>query len=230
MSVPEIDIRFGGGTWRRSDKRYLAPIVSCAVDIAKDGINYYGIHTEQPKVAKVYLCGRNYPSAGESTGATEFELNFRAVDVKRKKIFNNELRRKHSVGTVFHELLHSVRSEYFEHDAIEELIATEGISYVGAELLLDELGLGRKFASIPTPQNSMKYALTKEVLTAELLADIDVLGSDTDHLVTTWIELNPNGTMPPGVFLGCLAVSDLLASGAGLKDVVQMDAREILSI
>lgn len=86
MSMPPIEIRWGGGKWPNAPKQRLRPLVRNALDIAQlclaEGL---GVHSDVPKVASIWCIDNNDDTAGSTDSASEFELYVPHRFIRRPK-------------------------------------------------------------------------------------------------------------------------------------------------
>ena len=201
------------------------PYVESALELAVDGLESLEVRFHQPKVATVYLTGVSYPNQGEASDATYFDLNFSYKDVKRKKIGRPGVQESF-FGTAFHEIIHCIRSEYFDEDTVPEIVASEGLAYVGTELYMQRLIGGPLNDRIPMPFEDLDTPFARQ-LDDDFKDSMDYYGaSDDERFFGEWIGEDNYYA----VIHGAYSVARVIKNGATLDEVMAIPAAKILRL
>ena len=240
MSIPPIEIRWGGGKWPNGRKRAVRPTIQAGLEIVGCAISEMGVTYEEPKTATVWCTGMTWQEEGgaELGDSTNFEIYLPHRDVKRRKV-GRWL--PGIVASSVHELLHLVREET-GHDTgtLIGRIADEGLANYGEftavlDLLTpDELAL---FYQRMTPtieaqpvHPDVLNGLVQDNATLNSLIGTASFNSADMRFERAWLEPMNIGALSAGERLGVSAVARHVNEGIPFCDVMQMPAEQILGI
>lgn len=231
MPNAEIDVKWML-KWNSGHRRHVGPVVSTAVEMIKIASNQYGFEPTSPKVANIWQVTSTYPSVGESSSATSFDLFFPYRSVRSRKV-----RELTGLMTVFafHEFVHCYRAETFTEEDILEYAATEGLAYNAQDIFNRDLLAG---GEVPLDGDAMPVFNTRElgrVTTAfyKDLAEQRVDGPSHktgDPLHAKWFDIMFVGHLAPGEVLGINHVKRHLDRGVPIGELVMWPAEEIIKL
>jgi hypothetical protein len=239
MSLPPIEIRWGGGKWPRNRRRSVQPTVHTGLELARDVVSEMDISCVLPKVATVWCTGESW---GEEGGAnigdpTNLELYLPYVDIKRRKV-GRWL--PAIVTSSVHELLHLAREEAgVDTSSLVGRIADEAVANFGefiATRLLTKEEIAFCYqrihpATIPSHVNaSLPEGLRIDAAYLNALYGDDRYDEVFDRLESAWLDPQYDGTLSAGEMLGVSCVAGLVSRGVPFAQVVQMPGEKILGI
>jgi len=228
MPMPSVEIAWGGGKWNGGHKKAVRPFVESALDMAREGIDAFGISVMLPKRAILWRASELYGDFGGANNATDFELYVSPKDLKRRKIAK---RTSELTVIAFHELVHCVRNQHFDVCDLIELSAAEGLANTTEN----------KFAGMLLPKEEQvisgldmvgEHAVNAARLVNELFEDaereVTAEPQQAKKLFDKWFDGEP-GILTQGATIGVLAVQKLLAEGQTIPSVMTMPAEDILA-
>jgi hypothetical protein len=220
-----------GGTWLRSHRKYMQPIIKTVLGLTEDITGDLGVEPRTSKRAAIYQCSRTWPTSGESYDQTKFDLNYPADRIARRKIARSDLEIIDSVQYAFHELLHCVRFETHQVDSLLEYAASEGISYLGATLAASILDGERVFDAFGIAAN-FTQSFRNSLLDKLLIDEQSNNGDDkpgTGPMFEEWFEVSDKKQeLPLGPILGMLSVVDLYYQGMAFGEIITLPAERIM--
>jgi hypothetical protein len=234
MSVPSIELAWGGQSWKRSRKRTVRPLVRSAIELAEDGLEYLGVDYDEQIRANVYAVAKNWESIGEAKESQNgIDLYIPHKDVKRKKVasYFNAL-----CLTTVHEALHLVRGSKYPNDSLIETAAAEGICYASeitlAKCLLTAEERSSVYGNLVQPLNAKVVEAMKQHIFADNIdyADLDENTNSEFDIYDVWFSPAVNGYASAGNRLGYTAVVGLMQEGVRIPEIIEMPAAEILGI
>ncbi|MCA9330668.1 hypothetical protein KC957_01360 [Candidatus Saccharibacteria bacterium] len=238
MSMPPIEIRWGGGRWPRQRRRVAFPTVRTALDLAGYGVEALGVECREPKTAVIWCAGESFADEGgaEVGSQTEFELYLRTRALKHRTI----ARWLPTITTsAVHEVLHCAREEHgLDTASLEGRIADEGIANFGEFLVAQSLLTRQEFReeyphATFTPGSSSVQAL-RESLRHDMRALVTLPSESRDHhaveLEDAWLTPATPKALAAGETLGVGAVAELLVMGHDFADIIQMPPWQVLGL
>jgi hypothetical protein len=233
MAGPSLELAWGGGVWARRDRRVVEPVVRPALEQVEFALEEIGIGYGEPKTVNVWRCARSEDTWGTARGVSSVDLHIRTDHIKHRKVarFFHEL-----LETTGHELLHTVREEYFPDTGPVERAASEGIAYSGEDFIETITRGPRTGLSIGEAMLCYGTAVNYNALKSRLAdlqdyrwpqAMLDDVADDPQRIV--WFELN--GAAPPaGMLVGVIEVQKRLAEGRSLAELMTWPPEEILDL
>lgn len=228
MNNPGIEIAWGGGIWRKNQKRVIEEPIVCARDLATYGLEHLGLTYEQPKKLTVFKVAKHCTIAGESKGPVEMDIHIPVHHIKYRKVaaMIAEL-----AETVLHETAHCIRSEQFDHETLIETAASEGLAYVSEDLVSNALLPSTEanyLGSCIDLGTSAQYDRVK----ADLVDNSECSVPDTPEALATYEEwfCDDGYGIPPGVLIGVTEVYRRLKEGNTIAHLMTQPAEEILDL
>ncbi len=213
------------------------PAIESAVSLAEDGLDYLGVTAGVPKRATIHIAG-DATTRGEGKGESDILLYVRQLERGGKFLIDYK---DLSVSAV-HELLHTIRSEYFEppeQSYVYWRAAQEGIAYRGEQLVTQEIFTGSElrssmveaFVEVPDIAGQGRRWLAKSVAAVESLLEQykDPEKKEKSQAVfwalsDDWFTYNGMGTL-----IGIQAVEGLLKNEVSLSEIVTMPSEEVIN-
>jgi hypothetical protein len=181
-----------------------------------------------PKTLSVFRVAKHHDATGESLGPEEVALYIPVHHIKHRKVGAalSEL-----AVTVHHEVTHSIRSEGFVGDSLVESAATEGLAYVGEDLLKGELLEQDEtyfFRDAVQLFNDGEYAANKALMVKE--SDLSVPETpEAVEVYKEWFGLD-NRTMPTGIVIGVTEVYRRLQEGNKFAELLAWPPERIIGL
>lgn len=228
MDNPGIEIAWGGGIWRKNQKRVIEEPIRCAKDLATYGLEHLGVSYEMPKKLTVFKVAKHCIVAGESKGPVDMDIHIPVHHIKYRKVaaMIAEL-----AETVLHETTHCIRSERYDFDTLVETAASEGLAYVSEDIVSNALlpAIEASYlGSCIERATSAEYDMAK----ASLLDCSDLSVPNTPDALAIYEEwfCDDGSGIPPGVLIGVTEVYRRLAEGNTIADMMSWPAEEILDL
>ncbi len=235
MSVPPIEMRWGGGKWPGGPRRRVGSAVRASLGLACDGLEMLGIQPKEPKISTVWGVPNGYALKGEALDSQHFEIYVREEFIKRQRklaAFQIVL-----TLTALHEVMHCVRDEAGYEDNLLERAVSEGLSAWSEHLLAKELLSAQEFEKYKEGFS----VIPDEVDTSQMLDNFILDSAREAHMA----EFNPNSQeiidlndawfaatygIPAGNKVGIIAVGELICSGSSLSELVTLPPEDIIMI
>jgi hypothetical protein len=228
MNSPGIEVAWGGGVWRRSQRRVIEDSIHCAKDLAEYGLDYLGLTYEQTKKLTVYKVAKHSSIAGESKGPVEMDIHIPVHHIKHRKVAATLAG---LANTVLHETVHCIRSENFNTESIVETAASEGLAYISEDIVGNALLPQADPSSLRNLVN-IASSVHHDIAKACLLDDDELSLPDTPEAIQVFdIWFGDNcGRIPQGVLIGVTEVCRRLEEGNSIADMMHWPAEEILDL
>ncbi|TXG78074.1 hypothetical protein E6P97_00380 [Patescibacteria group bacterium] len=232
MSVPPIEIRWGGGGWRGGHARAARPAVQCARDLVELGLDHFGLSFTVPKTMVIWRASEQYIQEyerGVTRSAAEFEVNVSVQDVKHRRV---GLRTCYLAEVGLHEAVHALRMEHFSEESLAEYLVTEGLAYVAQSRFGEALMYADEHNNVEAMVMSLPHRtldMVQERMAEETTRQPGELDYDT---YDAWFcQPLPGVGIPPGIIAGVDAVSTQIGStSSGLSALVSQPAVQVLGV
>lgn len=219
--------------WPKRQRRVVEPVVRPALEQVEGVCEDLGLDFREQKTVNVWRCARSEDTWGVARDVTQIDLHIRTDHIKHRKVvrFFDDLTK-----TVGHELLHTIREEYFVDDGPIERVASEGLAYSGEDLI-EVMCLGGGEGDL-IGEAMLRHAkgARYDAVKARLVgmrdhrwpqAMLDNVADDPQRVA--WFEMN--GNMPPaGVLIGVVEVQRRLSEGNDFAQIMTWPAEEILNL
>lgn len=231
MANPEIQLAWGGGVWKRCDRRVVRPVLESAIALTTDATDYLDLTFAVPKTCSSWRVARRDKFAGECIDVNNFDVHFPVDHIKHRKLGSQLVE---LTITTLHELTHAIRLEHFQGDDLIELAATEGLAYVSGDLLTDALfskGEGHNARSYIDRRHAGQHDNIKSEFAR--LADLEARAVIDDDAVCEifdeWFVGSGSGA-PRALVFAVGEVNRRLDEGNQFADLMHWPAHELLDM
>lgn len=228
MASPGIELTWGF-EWKKTQRRYAEPYVTCAADLAVEGLGALGIELTSDREIRARRVARTAEIDGEQCGPL-VEISLCSQDIKRKRLPRSLIK---LTRTAVHELTHT------EHEArigpsLRSVVGdcvSEGIAY-SAETDFAGLLRGERPGG-----DYIDYALSGVIpdkTMSELLEDSNQCYLDSPEgqsIHYKWFEdCNNAWGGPLGVVIGIRSVHKARQQGMTYDDLLSINPAEVLKL